>query len=53
MTVIEGKLTVKRIKKRGGPIFLLTENPDLPVIEILGGMNFEVWEVVTYVIHSL
>ena len=53
VAVIDGELTVKRIKKRGGRIFLLPENPDFPVMEILGGMNFEVWGVVTYVIHSL
>ena len=53
VAVIDGELTVKRIRKRGDRIFLLPENPDFPVMEILGEMNFEVWGVVTYVIHSL
>ncbi len=53
IAVIDGELTVKRIRMRGSAILLEPENSDYPPIEIDRDMNFEVWGVVTSVIHRL
>ncbi|MFH1379382.1 MAG: translesion error-prone DNA polymerase V autoproteolytic subunit [bacterium] len=53
IAVLDGELTVKRIHKRKNKLFLAAENPAFNPIEITSAMNFEVWGVVTYVIHSI
>ena len=53
IAVINGELTVKRIRLFSGRICLYPENPDYQPIEITEGMDFEVWGVVTNVIHPL
>ena len=53
IAVIDGELTVKRIRKIEGKIFLIPENRDYRPIEITDAMNFEIWGVVTNVIHAL
>ena len=53
VAVIDGEFTVKRFKKTGGRLFLCPENPKYRSIEILEGMDFVVWGVVTYAIHTL
>ncbi len=53
IAVIDGDLTVKRIQRTGGKLFLAAENPRYRPIEIREGMDFEVWGVVTSVIHAL
>ena len=50
---IDGELTVKRIRIRKGKITLEPENTDFPTQQINPGSEFEVWGVVTNVIHSL
>ncbi len=53
IAVIDGELLVKRMRKSRNKLFLLAENPHYKPIEITSQMNFEVWGVVTNVIHSL
>jgi DNA polymerase V len=53
IAVINGELTVKRISMGKNKIFLLPENQKFKPIEITGEMSFEVWGVVTTVIHSV
>lgn len=53
IAVIDGDLTVKKLFKEGGKIYLMPENPSYPCIEITNGMDFMIWGVVTHVIHSL
>jgi len=53
IAVIDGDLTVKRIKKSNDKLLLLAENPNYPLIEIKPDMSFEVWGVVSYVIHKV
>ena len=53
IAAVDGELTVKRIKKAGDKLYLLAENPDYPLIEITSEMNFEIWGIVTYVIHKV
>ena len=53
IAVINGELTVKRIMKTGGKLLLVPDNSRYRPIEIRDGMEFEVWGVVTSVIHTL
>jgi DNA polymerase V len=53
IAVIDGELTVKRISQRHGKLFLVPDNKAYEPLEILEEMEFEVWGVVTSVIHNL
>ena len=44
--------TVKRLSKKGNTIQLLAENPSYPPITISDEAEFEVWGVVSYIIHK-
>lgn len=50
---INGELTVKRIRIRKNKITIEPENTDFPIQEIGPETEFEVWGVVTNVIHAL
>ena len=50
--IINGEFTVKRIKKKGSDLYLMPDNPDYKPIKIDDNMNFQVWGVVTYVVHK-
>jgi DNA polymerase V len=51
IAVLNGELTVKRIRLKCGKIILEPENPDYVSQEITADTAFEVWGVVTSVIH--
>ena len=53
VAAVNRELTVKRINRRGDRIFLVPENGAYLPIEITEDMDFEVWGVVTAVIHRL
>lgn len=53
VAVLNGEFTVKRLKKSKGKIFLCPENPKYSPIEITKEMDFSIFGVVTYAIHSL
>ncbi|MCX6155902.1 MAG: translesion error-prone DNA polymerase V autoproteolytic subunit [Candidatus Kapabacteria bacterium] len=53
IAVINGELTVKRLQILKDKIFLQPENSRYKPIEIKEEMNFEVWGVVSTVIHSV
>ncbi len=53
VAVISGELTVKRIRRRNDRLYLVPENPDFEPIEVSGDTDFQVWGVVTNVIHAL
>jgi DNA polymerase V len=53
IAVIDGELTVKRISQRHGKLFLVPDNQAYQELEIVETMEFEVWGVVTSVIHNL
>ncbi len=53
IAVLDGQLTVKRLRIRRGTYSLEPENDNYPVQPITEGMEFEVWGVVTNVIHPL
>lgn len=52
VAILNGEFTVKRIWIRGSQIRLLPENPQYSPINIEEGSDFQVWGVVTYVIHK-
>ncbi len=53
VAAVNGELTVKRLRKRKDKVFLASENPDFREMEVTPEMGFEVWGVVTHVIHAL
>lgn len=53
IAVVNGELTVKRIRIRKGKITLEPENGNYPAQQITECVEFEVWGVVTNVIHQL
>jgi DNA polymerase V len=53
VAALNGELTVKRLKAVDGTLSLAAENPEYPDIRVTPEMTFEVWGVVTHVIHGL
>ncbi len=53
IAILHGELTVKRIRKMDNKLYLVAENPDFKPIEVNEDMDFEVWGIVTHVIHPL
>ena len=53
IAAVHGELTVKRLWMRDGMTVLRPENPAYPPLDMTGVEQFEVWGVVTSVIHSL
>lgn len=53
VAALDGELTVKRLSKRGEILRLLPANADYQPIEILTQHTFEIFGVVTNVIHAL
>ncbi|MCB5231058.1 MAG: translesion error-prone DNA polymerase V autoproteolytic subunit [Candidatus Cloacimonetes bacterium] len=53
IALVDGELTVKRLKVIDGRYILAPENEDYEPIEVEEWMDMLVWGVVTYVIHKL
>ncbi len=53
IAVLNGELTVKRLKTEGDVLYLLPENPDFSPIKVTKSMSFTIWGVVTTVIHCV
>jgi DNA polymerase V len=53
IAVVDGELTVKRLKQHKGAIFLMPENESFEPLKVSPEMDFRIWGVVTQVIHSL
>jgi DNA polymerase V len=53
IAILDGELTVKRLRKKGQQITLVPENDLYEPIEINEFNDFEVWGVVTNVIHKV
>ena len=52
VVVLNGEFTVRTFVKRQGRIFLVPANKKYSVVEIIEGMDFEVWGVVTTVLNK-
>ena len=53
LAVLDGEFTVKRIQKKGQELYLSPENSKFKPIQITEEMNFQVWGVVTHIIHKV
>jgi DNA polymerase V len=53
VAILNGEFTVKRLRLSKFGISLVAENNSYPEIHIKEGMDFEVWGVVTNVIHKV
>lgn len=51
VAVVNGEFTVKRIKVDGSGLSLVPENANYPSMPVSAEADFQVWGVVTYVIH--
>ncbi|MBI95760.1 peptidase S24 [bacterium] len=52
VVVLNGEFTVRTFVKKQGRVFLVPGNRKYKVIEIIEGMDFEVWGVVTTVLNK-
>ena len=52
LAVIDGEFTVKRINMHNNEIYLMPENDDFNPIKITSEMSFEIWGIVTFIIHE-
>lgn len=50
---INGEFTVKRIRKQAETLYLIPESSAFKPIKITDEMDFELWGVVTFVIHQV
>ena len=53
VAIVQGELLVKRLLRVDGKVFLAAENPNYPSIEVTPEIGFEIWGVVTNVIHEV
>lgn len=53
VAVLNGEFTVKQIKRKNNQLFLVPQNKAFSPIEITKEMDFLIWGVVTYAIHTL
>ena len=53
IAVVNGELTVKKLVRRDGVIYLMPENDKYKPIEVKDEIDLEIWGVVTSVIHGL
>lgn len=53
IAVVNGELTVKRIRKTRGKLLLMPENDSFEPIQIYAETDFHIWGVVTNVVHPL
>lgn len=53
IAALDGELTVKRLLRREGRVYLAPENPQFDPIDITESEFVHIWGVVTYVVHKL
>ncbi len=53
IAALDGELTVKRLVRSQGRVYLAPENPEYPMFEITNREYVHIWGVVTYVVHKL
>ena len=52
LAVIDGEFTVKRVNVNDKELYLMPENDSFTPIKITEEMDFQVWGVVTFIIHK-
>ena len=52
LAVIDGEFTVKRLAVNNESIYLMPENDSFSPIQINESMNFQIWGIITHIIHK-
>lgn len=52
LAVLDGDFTVKRIRKNKNDLYLMPANENYQPLKITKEMDFQVWGVVTFIIHK-
>ena len=52
LAVLDGDFTVKRIRKNQNDLYLMPANENYQPLKITKEMDFQVWGVVTFIIHK-
>ena len=52
LAVIDGEFTVKRVNVNDNEFYLMPENDSFTPIKITEEMDFQIWGVVTFIIHK-
>ena len=52
LAVIDGEFTIKRVNVSKKELYLIPENENFSPIKITQEMDFQVWGIVTYIIHK-
>ena len=52
LAVIDGEFTVKRVNVNDNELYLMPENDTFTPIKITEEMDFQIWGVVTFIIHK-
>tara|TARA_B100000902_G_scaffold398926_1_gene467542 strand:+ start:1390 stop:1842 length:453 start_codon:yes stop_codon:yes gene_type:complete len=52
LAVIDGEFTVKRVNISNDELYLMPENNSFTPIKITNEMDFQIWGVVTFIIHK-
>ena len=50
--LVDGEFTVKRIAVNEESLYLMPENDNFSPIKITTAMNFQVWGIITHIIHK-
>ncbi|CUV08312.1 Error-prone repair protein UmuD [hydrothermal vent metagenome] len=50
--IVDGEFTVKRLQLQNGAVLLLPENPNYLPIAVDESNDFQIWGIVTHVIHQ-
>ncbi|MFQ5570971.1 MAG: LexA family protein [Rhodothermales bacterium] len=53
VAIVNGELTLKRVCRARGRLFLMPENDAYEAIAVTREMDFDVWGVVTYAVHRV
>ena len=53
IAIVNGEITVKRLRKRKGRLLLVPENDNYQPVPLEDGAELEIWGVVTTVIHPV
>ena len=53
LAVIDGEFTVKRVRVNDNELYLVPENSNFSPIKITEEADFQIWGVVTYIIHKV
>ena len=52
LAVIDGEFTVKRVNVNNNELYLMPENDTFTPIKITEEMDFQIWGVITFIIHK-